>query len=241
LGNLQTSPRAGLCVPDFDTGNVLYVTGDTEVLIGKDAAEVLPRSNLAVRVILTSARFVEKGLAFKGEALERSPYNPTVRYLPCEKAPVSDEKSVMAKLIKKERLTPTIFRVRFAISDPGAFGPWKPGQYAAMSFYDELYTGYSHMRDDDPKSLNDDYLRTFTVSSHHGEGLHGEEFEMTIRNIGNVTSFLMRQNDWSNLEIQLRLHGRFLHQAEARGSDPVYRRRHWDHTFNLAAAGPGPV
>jgi predicted pyridoxine 5'-phosphate oxidase superfamily flavin-nucleotide-binding protein len=204
LGNLQTSPRAGLCFPDFDTGNVLYVTGDTQVLIGKDAAEVLPRSNLAVRLTLTGARFVEKGLAFRGEALERSPYNPTVRYLPSEKAVVGDEKSVMAKLIKKERLTPTIFRVRFAISDPGAFGPWKPGQYAALSFYDELYMGYSHMRDDDPKSLNDDFLRTFTVSSHHGEGLHGEEFEMTIRNVGHVTSFLMRQNERSNLEIPLR-------------------------------------
>jgi ferredoxin-NADP reductase len=204
LGNLQTTPRAGLCIPDFDTGNVLYVTGNTEVLIGKDAAEALPRSNLAVRITLTDARLVEKGLAFRGEALERSPYNPTVRYLPSEKAPVGDEKSVMAKLIKKERLTPTIFRVRFAISDPGAFGPWKPGQYAALSFYDELYTGYSHMRDDDPKSLNDDYMRTFTVSSHHGEGLHGEEFEMTIRNVGNVTGFLMRQNERSNLEVPLR-------------------------------------
>ena len=204
LGNLQTSPRAGLVFPDFDTGNVLYVTGDTEVLIGKDATAVLPRTNLTVRITLTGARFVEKGLPFKGESLESSPYNPVVRYLPSEKAVMGDEKSVMAKLIKKERLTPTIFRVRFAISDPGAFGPWKPGQYAAVSFYDEMYMGYSHMRDDDPKSLNDDYLRTFTVSSHHGEGLHGEEFEMTIRNVGHVTSFLMRQNARSGLEIPLR-------------------------------------
>jgi ferredoxin-NADP reductase len=60
------------------------------------------------------------------------------------------------------------------------------------------------MRDDDPKSLNDDYLRTFTVSSHYGEGLHGEEFEMTIRNVGEVTSFLVRQNERSNLEVPLK-------------------------------------
>jgi ferredoxin-NADP reductase/predicted pyridoxine 5'-phosphate oxidase superfamily flavin-nucleotide-binding protein len=221
LGNLQTSPRAGLCFPDFDTGDVLYVTGDTEVLIGKDAAAVLPRSYIAVRITLTGARFVEKGLPFKGETLERSPYNPTVRYLPSEKAVVGDERSVMAKLIKNEKLTPTIFRVRSAISDPGAFGPWKPGQYAALSFYDELYMGYSHMRNDDPKSLNDDYLRTFTVSSRHGEGLHGEEFEMTIRNVGHVTGFLARQNERSHLEVSLRgFAGDFIIDQKPEGITP---------------------
>jgi Pyridoxamine 5'-phosphate oxidase len=40
LGNLQTSPRTGLISPDFDNGDVLYVTGDTEVLIGKEAGAV---------------------------------------------------------------------------------------------------------------------------------------------------------------------------------------------------------
>ncbi len=207
LGNLQTSPRAGIVVPDFDTGNVLYLTGDTEVLIGRDALAVLPRSSLAVRLKVTDARFVEKGLPFRGEPLERSPYNPNVRYLKSEKADSAygdDEKSVMARLIKNEKLTPSIFRIRFAISDPVAIGAWKPGQYAALSFYDELYIGYSHMRDDDPKSLNDDYLRTFTISSHRGEGLHGEEFEMTIRNVGNVTNFLSRQTPRHGLEVPLR-------------------------------------
>ena len=207
LGNLQTSPRAGLVFPDFDNGNVLYLTGNTEVLIGKEALAVLPHSSLAVRLKITDARFVESGLPFRGEPLERSPYNPTVRYLTSEKADSAygdDETSVMAKLIKNEKLTPTIFRVRFAISDPVAIGTWKPGQYAALSFQDELDMGYSHMRDDDPKSLNDDYLRTFTISSHHGEGMHGEEFEMTIRNVGKVTNFLLRQTARHGLEVPLR-------------------------------------
>ena len=113
------------------------------------------------------------------------------------------DSAVMAKLIKKEKLTPTIFRYRFAISDPTAVGTWKPGQYVALSFYDELYTGYSHMRDDDPQSINDDLLRTFTISSHHGEGLHGEEFELTVRKVGRVTDHMSWINKRSSFEVPM--------------------------------------
>lgn len=208
LGNLQTSPKAGLVFPDFQTGNVLYVTGDTEVLIDKEASSVLPRSKLAVRLTLTGARFVQRGLPFRGESLERSPYNPNVRFLASEKglpeAQKTEDNSVMAKLIKKVRLTPTIYQYRFSISDPLAAGPWKPGQYVALSFQEELDMGYSHMRDDDPRSLNDDYLRTFTVSSRPGEGTRGDEFEITVRTVGSVTRYLSMQNERSGLEVALR-------------------------------------
>lgn len=40
-----------------------------------------------------------------------------------------------------------------------------PGQYVALAFEDKLSAGYSYMRDDDLKSLNDDYVRKFTASS----------------------------------------------------------------------------
>ena len=207
LGNLQTDPKAGIVVPDFDTGDVLYLTGQTEVIIGKEASEVLYHSSLAVRFKVTGGRFVEKGLPFRGEPTERSPYNPRVRYLKSEKEDAVkgvEDNTIMAKLIKKEKLTPTIFRYRFAISDPVAVGTWKPGQYVALSFYDELYMGYSHMRDDDPQSINDDLLRTFTISSHHGEGLHGEEFELTVRNVGRVTSHMSWINERSSFEVPMK-------------------------------------
>jgi len=56
--------------------------------------------------------------------------------------------------------------------------------------------GYSHMRDDDPTSLNDDYVRTFTVSSAPRVlGEHGEEFEVTVRNVGKVTGWLECQRE----------------------------------------------
>jgi NAD(P)H-flavin reductase len=207
LGNLQTTPLAGLVVPDFESGNVLYVTGRTEILVGNQAATLLPGSNLAVKITLSAAVFVENGLSFRGDLGELSPYNPKVRYLSTEKAaavPQMTEKRVLAKLIKKEILTPTIVRLRFSISDPVAAGKWKPGQYVTLSFEEELGKGYSHMRDDDPRSLNDDYLRTFTVSSFPKSDTLSEEFEITVRKVGKVTGYLFQSNERSGLEIPLR-------------------------------------
>ena len=206
LGNLQVSPKAGFVFPDFDSGDVLYLTTTTEILAGKQAAAVIPRSNLVVLLHVKQARFVRQGLSFRGQPAERSPYNPPVRYLASERASQTQTSStVNAKLIKREILSPTIARFRFSISDPSAFGSRKPGQYVALSFEDELSAGYSHMRDDDPKSLNDDYTRTFTVSSPPDAGtLPGDEFEITIRNVGVVTNFLFRQNERAGLEIPLK-------------------------------------
>ena len=61
-----------------------------------------------------------------------------------------------------------------------------------------LDMGYSHMRDDDPRSLNDDFVRTFTVSSPPGHPpkpvrrLKDDEFEITVRRVGTVTEELFK-------------------------------------------------
>lgn len=208
LGNLQTTPRAGYVFPDFETGNVLYATGTTEILAGKDAAALLPRSNLAVKVTLTAARYVEKGLPFRGEPGEDSPYNPPLRYLSVEKlAPVSQvpqDNAVSARLVGAEEITPTISRFRFRISDPAAVSTWIPGQYAILDFKDELDMGYRHMEDLDPAVLNDDFIRTFTVSSHPGRKLPKNEFEITARISGRVTKHLSRSGDRNYMEVLLR-------------------------------------
>ncbi|KAJ5959491.1 Riboflavin synthase-like beta-barrel [Penicillium vulpinum] len=214
LGNLQTTPLAGFVVPDFDSGNVLYFTGSTEILAGKEADAILPRSNLAVRVTIAAAIFVENGLGFRGEAGDPSPYNPSVRYLAHEKQiPGAKEDSgsdSMATLIKKEEITPSIQRYRFRISSRKPIS-WSAGQYVTLSFEDELNMGYSHMRDDDPTSLNDDYVRTFTVSSYPGRNIPADQFEIMVRQHGPVTRYLSRVNERAGLEVPLKGFGGSFH------------------------------
>ena len=223
LGNLQTTPKAGLVFPDFGSGDVLYITAETKILIGKEAAALLPRSNIVVEVEVVAARFVRHGLPFRGKPGEGSPYNPPIRYLLSERMDIGlqaaqSSDAVVAKLMSKDLITPTIARFRLHISNPTVIGRPAPGQYVALSFEDELSMGYSHMRDDDPKSLNDDYVRTFTVSS-IPEELPEDEFEITIRKVGDATRFMFRQNERSGLEIPLRgFGGEFVIKPDARGA-----------------------
>jgi NAD(P)H-flavin reductase len=199
LGNMTLEPKAGFCFVDFETGDCLYVTGTTEILFGKDAAGVMPRSNLAVRVTITAARLVASVLPFRGNTGEYSPYNPVVRYLASEQAngrteaPNSNE--ITAKLLTQTPLTPTISRFKFALSNATTY---TAGQYVTIDVSDHMDLGYSHMREDDPRSLNDDFVRTFTVSSppglppHPSKRLADDEFEFTIRKVGVVTEFLFK-------------------------------------------------
>lgn len=219
LGNLQTTPKAGLVFPDFETQDVLYVTGTTEILIGEAAGNLLPRSNLVVKLSLTAARFVQGGLAFRGITDEFSPYNPPVRFLPTENKalhnePAANNAAVNAELVKIDVITPTILRARFKFSEPKAVAKWNPGQYVALSFEAELSAGYSHMRDSDPRSLNDDYIRTFTISSppppsssEHDAAktnIDADEFEITVRAVGVATRFLSRQQPRSGLSVPVK-------------------------------------
>lgn len=240
LGNLTYTPEAGICIPDFVTGTVLYLTGTTEILIGAAAAEVLTKTKLAVRFTVTGARLVSEGLMFRGTpctdnrdpssskpTVDRkitngmSPYNPKVRYLvseleqrrlmtvpPDEYADRTvqawrEKEDNHATLVKKTKLTPTITKYRFRLDnakvEEGAPPLWTPGQYVALDFSDELYMGYSHMRDDDPGALNDDFIRTFTVASTWKVGAQQVEFEVVVRDVGTVTKWLSWQNDKSGM------------------------------------------
>lgn len=234
LGNLQTDPAVGITFPDFETGDVLYLTGRAEVLIGAEATAVLPHSKVAVKVTVEAARFVSEGLPFRGRLLDPSPYNPPVRQLAREIRATDDfteaidggdgrsRAIAMATLIRSSRITPTVSRHTFRLSpDPSSsrakeefsrLALWRPGQHVTLDFSAHLDRGWSHMRDHDPTSLNDDYIRSFTISSapvrrsaqahaDRPDSLDGVEFDITVRKHGPVTHFLTRWVPGSELTV----------------------------------------
>ncbi|KZM24171.1 FMN binding [Ascochyta rabiei] len=240
LGNLYHNPLIGMTFPDYETGDVLYTTGTAEILVGEDAAQMMPGANLAVKINFTDTRFVAKGLTFRGERKPNgaSPYNPLLRTLASEgnKASLfSSASHQTAKLVKKELLTPTIGRFTFSVSDGLAY---EPGQWMALSFADELKQGYRHMDNSDPRSLNDDLVRTFTISSFPSpKQEENQEFHMTIRSLGSATDFLFKQSADSKLELPiLGVGGDFvIEQGEA-------ERKNGDHAGALlpfVASGVG--
>ncbi|KAF2196595.1 hypothetical protein GQ43DRAFT_484820 [Delitschia confertaspora ATCC 74209] len=226
LGNLQVNPKVGITFPDFVTGDVLYLTGTAEILVAKDAAALLPGSNLTLKITVQEARFVRDGLPFRGERKDLSPYNPILRLLPSEgnvkaKIPTASP-SKTARFVRKTSLTPNIAQFKFEVKDGLKY---EPGQWIALDFSHDMDYGYSHMRDDDPRSLNDDFVRTFTISSNpisrNGEEL---EFEITIRNVGPVTNHLFKQNERDNFSVPiLGVGGEFkIEQAGHEGKETAY-------------------
>ncbi|KAF1828960.1 hypothetical protein BDW02DRAFT_191707 [Decorospora gaudefroyi] len=209
LGNLQLNSKIGVTFPNYKTGDVLYTTGTAEILVGADAAALLPGSNLAVKITIDEARYVAHGLPFRGTRKQPSPYNPLVRRLTTEgniKASLLSEQRRAAHLIQKTILeSPSIARFTFSVPDGIAY---KPGQWVALDFSHELDVGYEHMRDNDPSSLNDDFVRTFTITSVpkscDGKDQKGEKvFDITIRRIGPVTNLLFRQDTEGGLEVPI--------------------------------------
>ncbi|MFE7508279.1 pyridoxamine 5'-phosphate oxidase family protein [Promicromonospora sp. NPDC057488] len=220
LGNLRADPAVGITFPDFETGDVLYLTGRAEILVGADAAAVLPHSRMAVKVTIDAARFVSDGLPFRGRLLDPSPYNPPVRRLAREidGTGEADAEAVavavaqpdgrsggtaVATLVRSTPITPTVTRHTFRLSpapaSPGSdeefprLAPWRPGQHVTLDFSAHLDQGWSHMRDHDPASLNDDYIRSFTVSSpppRRTGSLADVELDVTVRRHGPVTRLL---------------------------------------------------
>ncbi|KAI1493862.1 hypothetical protein F5X96DRAFT_685722 [Biscogniauxia mediterranea] len=249
LGNLHSDPRAGLVIPDFETGDVLYLTGRAKVVLGgrdhdRDRAAahmmMMPRATkLAVRFDVDEARLVADGLAFRGRVVDYSPYNPPVRKLACETTttttteppPVSSSSSSSpstggqtATLLRRETLTPTIARYVFRLSGTGTGTGeeeekekrWQqrpPGHHVTLDFGPELDLGWSHMRDDDPRSLNDDFVRTFTVVGGGGGGTTtggdgggtttGFEFEIIARRHGPATRLLATWPDPARVGLEL--------------------------------------
>jgi ferredoxin-NADP reductase len=60
------------------------------------------------------------------------------------------------------------------------------------------------MRDEEPKSLNDDFVRTFTISSSPTSSNGREtQFAITIRKVGHVTKHLFQQNERTGFEVPI--------------------------------------
>lgn len=171
LGNIETDPQVGLVFPDFATGHVLYVTGEAENLLDDDAEALMPRVSLVTRIKVTGAVLVKDGLNLKLTSEEHfSPYNPPVKLLRQEleqmgQAAVADDNAaaISATLVSTQALSDSIKTFNFRLSSP--INAPLPGGFGVFDFSGILHVGYSHMNEAKPQLLNEDFVRTWTLSS----------------------------------------------------------------------------
>lgn len=172
LGNIQSDSLVGLTFPDFTNGDMLYLTGVAENLFANDAEALMPRVGLLTRVRITGAVYIRGAIQLQMTSSEEySPYNPPVRYLRSElaqlrnvqdsKGPSNDE--VHATLVSTQPLSESVRKFTFELSAP--LDATMPGGFGIFDFSEHFDSTYLHMNETNPQSVNDDYLRTWTISS----------------------------------------------------------------------------
>lgn len=176
---------ASLTFVDFVTGDILYVTGNARTLVGSEAQELMPRQNVLTRITVTGYTFVRDALPVRqrpGSQVETSPYSPPVRLLAEEKAVGPNaffDDSVKASLASIVMHSTDLATFIFATSRPIRI---LPGQTAILDFTSLLgKQNYQHMAAWKPSSVNDDRIRTWTVSSAHLAAEGTSSFALTMR------------------------------------------------------------
>lgn len=153
--------RVGLLFVNFGAGDTLQVTGRARILIGKDAQEAYPHAQRVVQVTIEDSILRVGSLPFRMRTKELSPYNPAT---PSHQQRGIDKSAIPVAATLSEILkhTDDIRTFKFKTSKPIRYSP---GQYAVLDFGAFNTFGYQHMAPDNPQSLNDDYIRTWTISS----------------------------------------------------------------------------
>ncbi|EKM50229.1 uncharacterized protein PHACADRAFT_188542 [Phanerochaete carnosa HHB-10118-sp] len=185
LGNIEATPVAGVTIVDFVTGDVLYLTGDARTAVGHEAQAIMPRQRVVTLLEVTGYSFVRDALPVRqrpGTSATPSPYSPPVRLL-------AEETAAGTSKYFDEETSVTLASVRLLSEDLATF-TWEsskpisiqPGQTAILDFSDMVGTvKYQHMAPWKPTSVNDDRIRTWTVSSAHLATEGTKKFDLTMR------------------------------------------------------------
>eukprot|EP01080_Neovahlkampfia_damariscottae_P008288 gene8288-112_t len=184
LGNIESDKVAGIVIPNFVNGDILYCIGMAENLFNQEAEDIMPTITLLTRIKLTKTVLIKQGLNLELSSPEYlSPYNPPIKLLKSEMKNISLLKNKeKVKLISKESKTENITKFTFACEKSFDL---LPGGYAILDFSDYFVKQYRHMNDKNPTFLNDSLVRTWTVSSKNQN-----EFSLTIKKIGRISTFL---------------------------------------------------
>lgn len=184
LGNIEATPLASLTFIDFKNGHILYLTGDARTLVGQDAHNLMPRQNVLTTVNISGYVYVRDAFPLRerpGSEVIRSPYSPPIRLLAEEisSGSVTFDKDISATLTSIKQHSQDLATFTWETSSPVHI---LPGQTAVMDFTSLLGAQqYAHMAPLKPSSVNDDRIRTWTISSSHLSSEGTSQYSLTMR------------------------------------------------------------
>lgn len=198
LGNIEATGLAGFTIVSFTTGDVLYLTGTAENIVGPQALKIMSRHAAITVMKVTGFTFVKDALPVRqqfGAPVVRSPYSPKIKYLVEEAEAESNDTGVRkAELKSVTQLSNDLAVFKFGVHPHEGVIKLRirPGQAIVLDFM--AWMGppqYQHMSNAKPSLLNDDRVRTWTVSK-VDDADNVSWFELTMREVkgGSVTGAL---------------------------------------------------
>ena len=182
LGNLLANPKAGLVFPDFATGDLLSLTGSTEILF-EDHPEVrfFRGAQRAWRFTVTRGKWLRKALPFTARFDAFSPNSEMTGTW--KEAQAREEADALRtqwqpmELVRVAQESSTISSFYFKHANNQALLPFEPGQYLTIKV---------HIN---PKDAP--LIRTYTVSSAPNEPFY--RISIKREDEGTVSRFMHDQ------------------------------------------------
>lgn len=196
LGNVEATPLASLTFISFTKGDILYLTGSAQNLYGAEAQAIMPFQDTLTKIFVTGFTYVRDALPLRqraGVEIQASPYSPPIKLLAAETPQsniFSKNEEPLALLVHIEIHSPTLATFTWESSAKLFI---QPGQAIILNL-STLFGSreYRHMAPGRPSLVNDDFIRTWTVSSSTEHDSDSRLFSLTIREKsgGTVTTAL---------------------------------------------------
>jgi ferredoxin-NADP reductase len=188
LGNIETDHKIGLVVPNFHTGDLLFITGQAYNYYNEEANQIMPRTSLITKITVQKVILLKQAMNLELIGKENySPYNPPLKLLAIETPAMQfNQHQTVASLIAIQKESKFISTFRFELSSP-IESNFLPGCYGIFDFSKLIRKEYQHMNHANPRSVNDDLIRTWTISSISNDHW---EISVTIKKAGAISSLL---------------------------------------------------
>jgi ferredoxin-NADP reductase len=145
----------------------------------------MPGSTLVTLISIEAAFLTHGALDLELASEEQlSPYNPKLRLLATETGSDEQALDVKATLVGTTKESKLISTFTFSLPVEAEL---VPGGHAIFDFSAQLDRSYQHMNDRNPQSLNDDYVRTFTISRVSPDR---RQISITVKKAGVISSYL---------------------------------------------------
>lgn len=195
FGNLQVDKRAGITIIDFETGQLLQLSGTATVEWNRDNITAFTIEKAAERILRFYITHVRRSVGpvtnYRWQMLDYSPYNPTIPSANGETEKAATQYPMTVELVKISEESRNVKTFRFLAP---TYIPFLPGQYATFEF--ENLPGLSEK--------HPVLVRTWTLSEAANSTVGDVTLEISVkRKVGGVMSNWLHDHAQIGLRVQL--------------------------------------